>query len=120
MAWCNTFLSRRHLQARRHPAALRSAAAHRARCTLVQVNDLAEDLADGVLLINLLEIAFNKSLGHYNTTPRVLVRAQSACTPAGAHVPRVLRSTYPSTRCSCISLRHAALIRSAAARRAPL
>jgi glutaredoxin len=35
------------------------------------VNNLQKDLCDGILLINLLEIISNKSLGKYNRNPRI-------------------------------------------------
>lgn len=36
------------------------------------VNNLQKDLCDGILLINLLEIISNKSLGKYNRNPRIV------------------------------------------------
>ncbi len=35
------------------------------------ITDLQKDLGDGILLINLLEIISNKSLGRYNKNPRI-------------------------------------------------
>jgi len=48
-AWCNEFLKDRGMH----------------------INDLAKDLRDGILLINLLEIISGKSLGKYNKNPKV-------------------------------------------------
>jgi filamin len=47
--WANTFLKER----------------------LLKVDDLGKDLADGVLLINLLEIISGKTLGKYNKQPKI-------------------------------------------------
>lgn len=49
LAWSNTFLTKRKLQ----------------------VEDLVKDFSDGVLLINLVEIAFNTKLGRYQMTPKL-------------------------------------------------
>jgi len=58
IAWCNTFLQQRNMR----------------------VEDLTRDLADGVLLVNLLEISYDTSLGRYNAAPRRLAHKLSNVT----------------------------------------